>query len=258
MALPDYQSFMLLLLRLAGDDEEHSMREAHEVLAAEFGLADEELRGLLPSGRQTTFENRVGWARTYMKKAGLLESPRRGYFRVTERGQQALSQNPSRIGREFLMQYPEFVDFQRAQPGREDRTDNEGESERTPEEGIESGYQRVRQQLAAELLTTLKSCSPAFFERLVVDLLVKMGYGGTRLDAGQAIGSSGDGGIDGIIKEDRLGLTSCTSRRSDGRIRLAAQRSRGSRVRCRASVRARGCLSPHPRSARQRTTMCRG
>ena len=204
--IPDYQSIMLPLMNLASDGEEHTMREAFEVLAGEFALTGAQLKELLPSGRQTMFENRVGWARTYLKKAGLLESPRRSHFRITERGYQALARSPEGIDRAFLMQYPEFVAFQRPRPGEEGETVEQEDSDQTPEEGIESAYQRVRQQLAAELLDAVKSCSPAFFERLVVDLLVKMGYGGTRRDAGQAIGGSGDGGIDGIIKEDRLGL----------------------------------------------------
>ena len=204
--IPDYQSFMLPLLQIASDGTAHSMREAFELLADQFALTDEQLKDLLPSGRQTTFENRVGWARTYIKKAGLLDSPRRGYFQITERGRQVLAQHPARIDRQFLMQYPEFVAFHRPQPSRQVGMPDQEDGEQTPEEGIEAAYQRVREQLAQELLETVKSCSPSFFERLVVDLLVKMGYGGTRRDAGMAIGRSGDGGIDGIIKEDRLGL----------------------------------------------------
>ena len=206
VGIPEYQSFMLPLMRLASNGEEHSMREAYEVLADEFALTDAELKELLPSGRQTTFENRVGWAKTYLKKAGLLDAPRRSHFKITERGRNVLAQNPPRIDRQFLMQYPEFVEFHRPRPSHEGKTADEEEGDQTPEEGIETAYQRVREQLSQELLQAVKSCSPAFFERLVVDLLVKMGYGGTRRDAGQAIGRSGDGGIDGIIKEDRLGL----------------------------------------------------
>ena len=201
MAIPDYQSIMLPLLKLAGDRKEHSLREAIEALADEFDLADEERKELLPSGRQATFNNRVGWARTYMKKAGLLESTRRGYFRITKRGLDILKENPEDINVAFLRQFPEFVEFQTPRRKKEDKGD-----EQTPGEDIESAYQRVRRELTKELLQTVKGCSPAFFERLVIDLLVKMGYGGTRKDAGQAIGKSGDGGIDGIIKEDRLGL----------------------------------------------------
>jgi restriction system protein len=207
MAIPDYQSVMLPLLQLAGDQKEHSLREAIEALADEFNLTDEERRELLPSGQQATFDNRVGWARTYLKKAGLLESTRRGYFQVTERGLGILEQSPPEINSAFLRQFPEFVEFQAPRRDKTGKAREMGVSEtQTPEEEIEAAYQRVRQGLATELLQTIKSCSPAFFERLVIDLLVKMGYGGTRKDAGQAVGRSGDGGIDGIIKEDRLGL----------------------------------------------------
>ncbi len=206
MAIPDYESIMLPLLRLAGDMQEHSLREAIEVLVAEFRLTEEEQKELLPSGRQPTFDNRVGWARTYMKKAGLLESPRRGYFRITPRGLQVLEKNPPKINVSFLEQFSEFVEFRSLR--REPAPSEEAlePSKETPEESLETAYQKVRQSLVAEILQTVKSCSPAFFERLVVDVLVKMGYGGTRQDAGRAVGRSGDDGIDGIIKEDRLGL----------------------------------------------------
>ena len=208
MAIPDFQSIMLPLLKFVGDRKEHSLRETIEALSEEFDLTDEERQELLPSGQQATFGNRVGWARTYMKKAGLLESTRRGYFRITERGLDVLRQNLQKIDIAFLRQFPEFVEFQTPRRGTKGKATKQDtvETKLTPEEEIEAAYQRVRQGLAAELLETVKSCSPAFFERLVVDLLIKMGYGGTRRDAGEAIGKSGDGGIDGIIKEDRLGL----------------------------------------------------
>jgi len=198
---------MLPLLQFAGDRKEHSLREAIEALADEFNLTDGERRELLPSGQQATFDNRVGWARTYMKKAGLVESTRRGYFRITERGLDVLRRNPPEINIAYLNQFPEFVEFKAPRRDKVDEAREPDVSEtQTPEEEIEAAYQRVRQGLATELLQTIKSCSPAFFERLVIDLLVRMGYGGTRKDAGQAVGRSGDGGIDGIIKEDRLGL----------------------------------------------------
>jgi restriction system protein len=207
MAIPDYQSIMLPLLQFAGDGKEHSLRETIEALADEFDLTEEERKGLLPSGQQATFDNRVGWARTYLKKAGLLQSTRRGYYRITERGTDVRNQNPPEITASFLTQFPEFIEFQRPQRRAEDTDARQEASEsRTPEEEIERAYQQVRQGLATELLQTIRNCSSAFFERLVIDLLVRMGYGGTRKDAGQAIGRSGDGGIDGIIKEDRLGL----------------------------------------------------
>lgn len=209
MTIPDYQTVMLPLLRLASDGHEHSARAAIERLAVQFELSEQERKELLPSGRQATFDNRVGWARTYMKKAGLLESRRRGYFRITSRGLDTLQKNLPAINVKFLEQFPEFVEFRakRAYNGKPELSEGtqEGE-EQTPEEAIETAHQSIRNSLASELIQQIMDCSPDFFERLVVDLLVRMGYGGTRKDAGQAVGQSGDGGIDGIIKEDRLGL----------------------------------------------------
>ncbi len=209
MAIPDYQSIMLPLLKLAGDGETHQFRASVEALARHFGLSDEERRELLPSGKQPTFDNRVGWARTYMTKAGLLESPKRGLFRITERGRQVLQQNPPVINVQFLEQFVEFLQFRQLRRERPQRNDPGGvstTSDQTPEESLEGAYQTLRQGLATEILDTVRKCSPEFFERVVVDLLVRMGYGGSRREAGEAIGRSGDEGIDGIIKEDRLGL----------------------------------------------------
>lgn len=210
MAIPDYQSIMLPLLRLASDGSEHTLREAVEELAEQFKLTEEERKELLPSGAQFTFANRVGWARTYMNKAALLESTRRGYFRITPRGQEVLAKSPSAINVKFLDQFPEFIEFRTKHREREQTTEAvETESLQTPGELLEGAYQKLREDLSAELLKTVRECSPAFFERLVIDVLVKMGYGGSRKEAGKAIGRSGDEGIDGIINEDRLGLAGC-------------------------------------------------
>ena len=207
MAIPDYQTLMLPLLRYAGEKKELSNREAIEYLCNKFNLNDREIRELLPSGRQPTIDNRVGWARTYMKKAGLLESTRRGFFSITKRGEKVLKQNPSKIGVRFLSQFPEFREFRSV---RRDITKKREESElvssETPEETLESAYQKLQVDLASEIIQTVSKCSPSFFEKLVVEVLVKMGYGGSRKEAGQAIGKTADGGIDGIINEDRLGL----------------------------------------------------
>jgi len=212
MAVPDYQSLMLPLLRFAGEKkEETSTDEAVEALAKELGLTDDDLKKMLPSGIQFTFVNRIGWASTYMKKAGLLEATRRGYFRITARGQELLKKQPKLINVKLLKQYPEFIEFQQLKGTR--RGDKVSSSESvpdisaaTPSEALENAYENLRDELGDELLARLKKSSPSFFERAVVELLVKMGYGGSRADAGKAIGRSGDGGIDGIIKEDRLGL----------------------------------------------------
>jgi restriction system protein len=206
MAIPDYQTLMLPLLKLASDEKEHSLKNATEVLAQEFKLTEAELVEMLPSARKTRFYDRVGWAGTYLRKAGLLNSLRRGRFQITERGLEVLKQPPDRITVDFLEQFDEFVEFRtRREKDGEEAVTTEIEPQ-TPEEAIEAAYQSLRQSLADEILQTIKNCSPAFFERLVVDVLVKMGYGGTRKDAGKAIGRSGDDGIDGIINEDRLGL----------------------------------------------------
>jgi restriction system protein len=212
MAVPDYQSVMLPLLRFAGGKKgEISTGEAVDALAKEFGLKDEDLKEMLPSGIQSTFVNRVGWASTYMKKAGLLEATRRGYCRITSRGQELLERQPKAINVKLLKQYPEFLEFQQLKGTRKgEKVTVSGAtldlSTATPSEALETAYENLRDELADELLTRLKKSSPSFFERAVVELLVKMGYGGSRADAGKAIGKSGDGGIDGIIKEDKLGL----------------------------------------------------
>lgn len=207
--IPDYQEIMLPLLKLAADEKVHQFREAVDELADNFELTEEERNQLLPSGNDNLFANRVGWAKTYLKKAGLLKYPKRGYFKITERGKEVLNQAPEKIDNDFLEQFSNFREFKdstsAAQESSKTSTAFEFE-EHTPEEVIEIGHQTLTENLADELLEKVKAQSPDFFEELVVDLLVKMGYGGTIKDAGQAIGKSGDGGIDGVIKEDKLGL----------------------------------------------------
>ncbi|MFS8794727.1 restriction system protein [Thermostichus sp. OS-CIW-31] len=212
MAVPDYQSLMLPLLQFAARKEtEISTSEAVEALAKELGLTEDDLREMLPSGVQPTFVNRVGWAATYMKKAGLLETTRRGFYQITDRGRDLLEKQPKTINVELLRQYPEFREFEGP---KDTRSSNKASKQKalsetsaaTPLEQLEAAYESLRDKLADELLAKLKKVSPAFFEKVVVELLVKMGYGGSRADAGKAIGRSGDGGIDGIIKEDKLGL----------------------------------------------------
>jgi restriction system protein len=210
MSIPDFQSIMLPLLKLTGDGEEHSTREFTDKLAAHFSLSEEELKELLPSGKQTLFYNRAGWARTYLSKSGLLEMSRRSYYRITERGKQVLKSNPTQINMKYLEQFPEFVEFREKESNRRRPQKITGEmiepEVKTPEELLDDAYQEIRDNLAHELLSLVKNSSPAFFERLVVELLVKMGYGGSRREAARAIGQTGDEGIDGIIDEDRLGL----------------------------------------------------
>jgi restriction system protein len=200
---------MLPLLKFAGDKREHSLREAIDALADHFGLSDDERRDLLPSGRQEVFNNRVGWARTYLTKAGLLQSTRRGHFAIAPRGLEVLADNPSRLDVRFLERFEEFRRFRAlrgTRSGSARREASEAELDETPEEALEAAYGRLRDNLAADILQQVKSASPSLFEKLVVELLLKMGYGGSRWDAGRTIGRSGDEGIDGIINEDRLGL----------------------------------------------------
>lgn len=209
--IPKYEEIMLPFLEYLSDGNEHSLSEIHNALEKQFELADTELRELLPSGRQPIFRNRVGWARTYLKKAKLLVSPKRAHFKISERGLDLLKENPKAITSKFLTRYEEFVEFQSIKKDRKDSNPISQpqlmiNADQTPEELLEMAYQKLHSELSKEVLEIVKSCSPAFFERLVVDLLIAMGYGGSRRDAGQAMGRSGDGGIDGIIKEDKLGL----------------------------------------------------
>jgi restriction system protein len=210
MPIPDYQTLMLPLLKVAQNKRECTLKEAIEILAAEFNLTEQERTELLPSGQAFLFSNRVGWSRTYLKKAGLLDSHKRGSISITPRGLALLKTIPGRIDNKTLKQYPEFLEFQNYK--REDgesviSADITPETEtQTPEEIIDNAYQRIRKSLAQEIIDTVRSLSPSFFERLVVELLVKMGYGGSIKDAGKAVGKTNDEGIDGTIKEDKLGL----------------------------------------------------
>ncbi len=212
MAIPDYQSIMLPLLRFARDEKEHSLREATDILSNEFNLSQTEKEELLTSGRKPIFYDRVGWAKTYLGQAKVLESTRRGFFKITKRGVILLNQNPQTVNDKTLQQFSEFREFVSRKNKKSVKAvektiiENNNQTLNTPEESLETAYQTIRVNLATEILETVKSCTPNFFERLVVELLVRMGYGGTLQDAGKAVGKSGDGGIDGIIKEDRLGL----------------------------------------------------
>lgn len=213
MAIPDYQTFMLPLLKLASDDQIHTFSEACDNLAEQFNITREERLKLLPSGKYPVFRNRVGWAKTYLTKSGLLDSPARAQFVITPRGHEVLKSGVEKIDNSLLQQFPEFLEFQNKSPAKPKKKKKINEDnlhqpqvDQTPDELFASAYQKIQNSLADELLEQINACSPEFFEKLVVDLLVAMGYGGTVEDAGQRVGRSGDGGIDGIIKEDRLGL----------------------------------------------------
>ncbi len=210
MSIPNYQTIMLPLLRLAADKQEHKFSDSVQYLAEQFSLTDEEKGELLPSGTQAVFNNRVGWARSYLKQAALLSSPKRGYFRITEQGLNLLAEQPEKITSTLLERYSEFQEFRNRKKD-QSKAPEENESthipeNETPEDSLASAYKLLRKNLEDEILSSVRDSSPSFFERLVVDLLVKMGYGGNRQDAGRALGKSGDGGIDGIINEDQLGL----------------------------------------------------
>jgi restriction system protein len=207
MPIPDFQTVMLPLLKFASDGGVHYIHDAVNRLADELFLTEEERTKLLPSGQQPVFYNRVGWARTYLKKAGLLEDPKRGYFQITDRGKEVLQENPPRIDMKFLRQFPEYIEFrQTVRDTADEEVKDEDLEDLTPEEALENAYQRIRRDLSDELLSYVLNSTPGFFEKLVVELLVKMGYGGSQRDAARAVGQSGDEGIDGIIDEDRLGL----------------------------------------------------
>jgi restriction system protein len=207
MSIPDFQSIMLPLMEIAADKNEHLFRDVINKLIEKYKLSDEEKNELLPSGKQPIFENRTGWAKTHLKKAGLLIYPKRGCIQITERGLSLLDSKPDKIDMKTLKQFDEYNEFIKIT---DENKNNEGiinEIEiHTPEELMEKAFQNFRRTLADEILDKIRSVTPSFFEKLVVNLLVKMGYGGSIKDAGKAIGKANDEGIDGTIKEDKLGL----------------------------------------------------
>jgi restriction system protein len=204
MAIPDYQTIMLPFLKIAEDGKEHSKQEALSILAAQYKLSEAEKKELLPSGKQEIFDNRVGWARTYLKKAGLLKTTRWGYFCITDRGSELLKSNPERIDARILRKYPEFKEFIGYKGVK--KADVLEVEPKTPKEDLYNASQQINDELAKEVLQQLKSVPPKGFENIVVDLMVKMGYGGNFKDAIQALGKSGDEGVDGVINQDSLGL----------------------------------------------------
>lgn len=210
MAIPDYQTLMLPVLKLASDGQEHKASDMVERIADDFNLTLEERTEMLASGNQAVINNRIGWARSYLKNAGLLDSTRRGYVQITDRGRDLLRSEPTRIDTKLLDKYPEFVNFRQGKSALNDQlrkeSSEQGDQALTPEDALADAYGVLTENLQAEVLSIVLDSTPAFFERLVVDLLVGMGYGGSRQDAGRAMGKSGDGGIDGIVNEDRLGL----------------------------------------------------
>lgn len=207
MAVPDFQSFFRPILDVAADNLEHSVKDARLIIKSVMNLSEADLSEMLPSGTQSKFDNRIAWAVSYFVQAKVLERPRRAYFKITDRGRELHNKNHSRIDVAILKAYPEFLEFHTSKAtthGTPIETDTSVTA--TPDEILQQAYQSMRNDLASEILEKIKNNSPGYFENLVVDLLVAMGYGGSRADAGQSLGRSGDEGIDGIIKEDRLGL----------------------------------------------------
>ena len=210
MAIPDYQTLMLPLLKLAAEGETR-VPDIEDRLASHFNLTEDERARLLPSGRQTVLRNRMHWAKSYLGKAGLIDFPRRGHFLATEAGRQLLARNPDRIDNDLLMEYPGFREFLRGNAtsetvGRPAEASDPATSQATPEETIEQAHSALQSALRSDLLNRILQNSPAFFETVIVELLVAMGYGGSHKNAAAQLGRAGDGGVDGIVNEDRLGL----------------------------------------------------
>ncbi|MBC2770528.1 restriction endonuclease [Pusillimonas minor] len=210
MSIPDFQTLMRPLLALHQDGHEHINRDLVSALADQFGLTEDDRRQMLPSGRARMFDNRVGWAKTYISNAGLIRAPRRGVSVITDFGARVLAEQAGQINLKFLAALSEDT----SQKNDKALLVNDGvdakpdliSTQETPEELFENAYSRMRADIERQLLARVMENPPEFLERIIVDLLVRMGYGGSRKDAGEAIGRSGDEGIDGIIKEDPLGL----------------------------------------------------
>lgn len=210
MAIPDYQEIMLPLLELSADGQIHTLRGMKDTLAERFSLTSEEVTEMLPSGQQTKFHNRIGWAKTYLKGAGLLDQVRRGHFQISPRGREVLQSRPACIDNDFLSQFSEFQEFKGRFGTNGGRSERSVSSEtpgtgQTPEEAFQAAYEQMRSDLTSELLEEVRSQSSEFFEKLVLELMLAMGYGGPQNKAALTSGGA-DGGIDGIINEDRLGL----------------------------------------------------
>lgn len=218
MPIPSHEDAMLPVLKLLGDGVTQHRRALAESVADHFALTPDERAKLLPSGKAPVIRSRTGWALSYMKQAGLVSAPRRGWYQITPIGEQVLSASPEHLDNEYLLRYEGFQDFRsrsRGAPGTVVAADDANAEEAVfssqavpPDEELDRAYSRLRSAVETELADTIKTVTPAFFEEVVIDLLVRMGYGGNRAEAARAIGRTGDGGIDGVIDEDRLGLDS--------------------------------------------------
>jgi restriction system protein len=211
MPIPDFQSAMLPLLKLFSDEQEHSAKEVRKELAILYELTEEEMKKMLPSGKSPLFQNRIQWAWFYLRKAEVIKTTKRGHAIITDSGKSALKEKPERIDMKYLKKYEAYrkwFDTFANETEKHETTAvaNIEVEDKTPEEQLEQAFQKIYNALTADIIEKVSSCSPAFFEKLVVELIVRMGYGGSLADAGEVLGKSGDEGIDGVIKEDKLGL----------------------------------------------------
>ena len=206
MEIPSFEDFMMPLLKLSSDKKDHTLQEAYSILAKQLNLTSQQMQEMLPSGTQLTYQNRIGWAKSHLIKAGLLSSENRGHFIITDLGEKELALKKESLDYHYLLKYPGLNEWYKKSNSKNNANNKEELQLKTPIELVENGIEELNRDLAQELLKQIMSCSPSFFERLVIELLVKMGYGGSRKEAGSVIGKVGDGGIDGIIKEDKLGL----------------------------------------------------
>jgi restriction system protein len=255
MSLPNFQQLMFPALQTLGRRrDEISVAGLEDEIVKTLNITSEERARMLPSGNQTIFSNRLNWARSYLSKAGLIELPRRGYCRATERGRKLLAEGVSEIDVGVLERYPEFIAWRR--PEKAGPPAGPEPSSESPEEVIASSYEMMNADLAREIVGRVHSFSPAFFERLIVDLLVRMGYGGGRLEMGRSLGRVGDGGVDGVIKEDELGLdvVYVQAKRLDRIPGCRFAKYATSLAVSKATGRQRACSSPRLTSHRLRTT----
>ncbi|MBY8976863.1 restriction endonuclease [Rhodobacteraceae bacterium NNCM2] len=206
--IPDYQSLMRPVLKCARN-EPRKISDVVEEISDHLGLSLEERQQMLPSGKQTTIANRVHWAKSYMKQAGLVRNIRRGWYELTDRGRSVLGDTTISLDSKYLEQFDEFQEFKVRSKENDDEPAAQEDSEtpaNTPDENLQAAHKKLEAALAANLLDYVRSAPPMFFETLIVDLLIAMGYGGTSEDAGRALGQSGDNGVDGVIDQDPLGV----------------------------------------------------
>lgn len=207
MAIPKYDEMYQVFLDCLADMQPHKSKEVRDAIASRLSVSEEERQELLPSGRQAIFDNRVGWTRTYLKKAGLLTSPSRGVYQLTQQGKQVLDSKPDVIDNSFLAQFDSFREFIHTGPAPKNYANIDSQNGQTPQDTFDLAYQQINYALADDLLSEIIKQSPSFFEKLVVRLLENMGYGGSVENAGIVVGQTGDEGIDGIIREDKLGFS---------------------------------------------------